>query len=319
MKIFGTKKIKTEEKNGKRTRIRLRTHFLVECGKCKIQRWIRKGSQTLGKETYICPSCFFKKEYFCKECGVKLPKKGDFCKNHKSSNCRKCGVEIPYLKHLCDNCKKPTKKFDQRVKEYVECEYCGGSFRPFRGSSHKYCNRECVHRANKRLTPSEEAQRISCRQETVIYKKAGYLKSKECAACGSTDSLHAHHYDYNKPNSVYILCQKHHSAVHNHDLNLSEFSKTECEWNAAEIEKELKYKKTDTYKRDLLKRKRDALHRDYAILVASLFGDVSSYGELVKKSSMIKKSLGFEHKSIKEFRSRWISDRLYLSHSNTPE
>jgi len=309
MKVLEKKKRKTEEKNGKHTRERVRWYYLVECEKCGSQKWIREGSSTLKKEIYLCQSCFFKKEYFCKECGIKLPEKGEYCEDHKRSFCRKCGKQIPYRKHYCDNCKAPIRKSDQRMKDSRECEYCGEMFFPFYNGSRQYCSRDCSHLANKSLTPEEENQRAICRKETKVYQRAGHLKPEKCVICGSTENLHTHHYDYSKPNSVYILCQTHHHKVHRLNTNLSGLEKTECEWGAAEITKELKHKGTLTYKNELLKKKRVELDKDLTALVKSLFGTPTSFREVVSKGTKIEAMIGARHKSIKLFRKNWCKER----------
>jgi len=309
MKILSREKRKTEEKNGKTMRQRVRTYCLIECEKCKEQKWVREKSKTLKKETHLCARCMFTKEYFCKECGTKLPKKGEYCDLHKRSYCRKCGKQIKYLKHCCEDCKTIPRKHSQRMKEQKECAYCGNLFFPLYGGFRMYCSRDCGHKALKTLTPLEEEQRDICRRETKIYQRTGYLKPVECAICKTKENLHTHHYDYNKPNSVYILCSKHHTTVHHNNLDLSTAEKTECEWNAADIVKELRFKKTLTYKNDLLKKKRKELDKSLSILVLSLFGNPSTFKEVISKGTRIEAMIGIRHKSINTFRQEWCKER----------
>ena len=40
------------------------------------------------------------------------------------------------------------------------------------------------------------------------------LKDKSCVKCGSKESLHRHHEDYNKPLEVMILCEVCHRNIH---------------------------------------------------------------------------------------------------------
>ncbi len=45
-------------------------------------------------------------------------------------------------------------------------------------------------------------------------KKAGELKPGPCEVCGSTDKVHGHHENYDRPLDLTWLCPKHHSARH---------------------------------------------------------------------------------------------------------
>jgi len=318
MNVLEKKKKKTVEKNGKYTRERVRWHYLVECSKCGERVWLREHTKSLKKDFYTCQSCLQKKHYHCKECGVELPKKGEYCEVHKRSYCRKCGKQIGYLKHLCEDCKTIPKKRYQRMKESKECEYCGKTFFPLYGGFRMYCSRECGHKALKTLTPMEEEQRSICRAETKAFQRANYLVPVECAVCKTKENLHTHHYDYSKPYSVYTLCQKHHSLAHNGGLDLSTVNKTECEWNSVEIAKELKYKKTESYKAELLKKEREELNRELSILVNSLFGTPSTFREVVSKGTKIRAMIGVRHKSIAIFRQEWCEERGICKRCGNP-
>ena len=51
------------------------------------------------------------------------------------------------------------------------------------------------------------------RAQMLAYNKVSI--GEECKICGSTNRLHRHHKDYNKPLEIITVCSKCHSKIHN--------------------------------------------------------------------------------------------------------
>ena len=142
----------------------------------------------------------------------------------------------------CSKCKKekPLSDFFRnktRSGYFIRCKSCCGkdqiSYRKTLAgklSQTKYDTSEKGKRSRKRYDQSAKGKIARDRQmkkyslanpakrdaKRLVYNavRRGDLIRQPCAVCSTTENIHAHHCDYDKPLDVMWLCQKHHSDWH---------------------------------------------------------------------------------------------------------
>ena len=132
----------------------------------------------------------------------------------------------------CSICReyKETKEFhkDACKKNGIGsyCKLCANALRRTWRAENKERNREYNATYNqtergKRFLKKSIAKWVSNNPEKVKAhamvlnaKKVGDLVPEPCEICGTTDDIHAHHDDYDKPLGVRWLCRTHHTEHH---------------------------------------------------------------------------------------------------------
>lgn len=141
---------------------------------------------------------------------------------------------------LDNRCKKCSRKYHKRYylthkeqlkekrKEYIK-DYRLSHREQHRQHVKKYYlshrkqiieNRKQYHSKNKEEFKEYNREYRSNNPEKVkthnlVNQHPEKVKPKiECEACGSTKNLEYHHFDYNKPLDVYVLCRSCHKSIH---------------------------------------------------------------------------------------------------------
>ena len=129
----------------------------------------------------------------CINCGKELVGKQEkYC----SKRCRWRIESIKYKKKISKRRKEYYKRNREKILERQKI------WQKKRGNklwSEKYKNNE------------EYRNKKKCRDKT---RRVINLKKEKCSVCGSTEDLHRHHPDYNKPEDYIIFCRKHHNKKH---------------------------------------------------------------------------------------------------------
>ncbi len=139
-----------------------------------------KCKQTLSE------TCFYKNknfkdglQYKCKECDKKETA------TWKKTNPKR-------LQEYQDTHRSEKKEYDQRY--YVE-------------------NKEAIARSGKQYNRIHKKE-ILARRKVYLAKTNGSLIPQPCETCSSTENIHGHHDDYDKPLDVRWLCSSHHRRLH---------------------------------------------------------------------------------------------------------
>jgi len=149
----------------------------------------------------------------------------------EEKKCRTCGVV------------KNVGAFYKQRKYAGKQYYCGSCKKCYIGSRKEYLKEYQKKNAEKikaqikiyQNTPeAKENRRISKAQYNLLHKnrykarytitgmlQRGKLKRKPCEKCSTTESIHAHHDDYNKPLEIRWLCAKCHREWHRNNTALS--------------------------------------------------------------------------------------------------
>lgn len=114
---------------------------------------------------------------------------------------------------ICTDCSKPHDRKRRRkrkdgtysVVKQSKCADCHAAY--MRKNRVNYCD----------LNP-EQKKKSLCRSKTKMLVKRGTLKKQPCEVCGS-ESVEAHHDDYDDPRNVRWLCKPHHVDLHKGTLS----------------------------------------------------------------------------------------------------
>jgi hypothetical protein len=107
------------------------------------------------------------------------------------------------------------------------CKGCGEDM-PIRKAKQEYCTNQCYQGSiqyKEKLSLAQQNYRAKNKNRDKIYARGVFRRAtplKEmsdirCLLCGSTEKLHRHHHNYNKPKDVIVLCSKCHGAIHTWD------------------------------------------------------------------------------------------------------
>ncbi len=124
----------------------------------------------------------------------------------------------------------------QPVKQ--TCRWCNKEFEKKRKA--RYCSRLC----NNKGVSQERTANGKNRESVIRFQKKNPKKARDiwlryknklklehpeklkarnlsqhipmqpCLVCDTTNNIHRHHHNYNKPKEVVFLCKKHHEAIH---------------------------------------------------------------------------------------------------------
>jgi hypothetical protein len=161
----------------------------------------------------------------CKNCGKEVAKHGhQFCSpkcrmsgkfnprwggGQIDRECLWCGKHFAVRKHVVENGEGNCCSISCSRKEYNKNNPQTGENNPnWKGG---------VSKENYRYTKlRRERYPDKCRagEKVLGAIKTGKLKRQPCEVCGSTENIHGHHDDYEKPLEVRWLCARHHRIEH---------------------------------------------------------------------------------------------------------
>lgn len=81
----------------------------------------------------------------------------------------------------------------------------------------KEIKKRALYQRNLRKDP-KQAKKLLARKMLTEAVRVGLLKRGSCAECKSSNRIHGHHFDYNKPLYIVWLCPKHHMAAHRGEM-----------------------------------------------------------------------------------------------------
>ena len=145
-----------------------------------------------------------------------LPVRGRFCGVTPMKTCTTCGVSKPI-----SGFHKSSRSKDKVRSECKECALEDG--RRYRNSCiEKTRAADRLYRANNKEKTAAYDREYTRRfpkarlawSATFYAIKTGKLIKEPCAECGTTENVHAHHDDYDKPLEVRWLCSTHHLRLH---------------------------------------------------------------------------------------------------------
>ena len=132
--------------------------------------------------------------------------------------CFKCGSGKPlgeFYKHSemgdghlgkCKECTKKDVRTHRRENDSVR-EY---DRRRYREQPH----RKTAGQENVKKWRAKNPERYKAQTAVNNAVRDGRLEKKPCVECGTTEYLHGHHDDYDKPLEVKWFCAKHHHRFH---------------------------------------------------------------------------------------------------------
>ena len=101
---------------------------------------------------------------------------------------------------LCSRCKKnPARSY------HAYCQPCANAY--MRENRPKYAQ----------LRPDQRQKDITRSYTSVLLKQGDLERRKCCSRCQTTESIEAHHPDYDDPRRVEWLCRKCHRALHHEE------------------------------------------------------------------------------------------------------
>lgn len=145
--------------------------------------------------------------------------------------CIKCGAELPlseFYKHKSmkdghsNKCKECTKKaarenWNNNREYYREYDRKRDQSEERKETKRRYMQTDEGKEAHKKACNKWKDKNQKKRHVEVTTDNAirdGKLIKQPCECCGSTENIHAHHCDYDKPLDVMWLCAACHTAWH---------------------------------------------------------------------------------------------------------
>jgi len=69
-------------------------------------------------------------------------------------------------------------------------------------------------RNNVKVYETKNKKKINAKRKLFVATRNGSIVRDNCEVCGTSEGIHGHHDDYNKPLDIRWLCRKHHIEWH---------------------------------------------------------------------------------------------------------
>jgi hypothetical protein len=134
----------------------------------------------------------FKMTRICQKCGKEFrihQSKQNTCDDCRTYHCAVCGAA--FTRSIKEYRKTCSKTCSEKLNgaPILKCQYCGKSFKQKHGHPNKYCGKECVYNALRKLSGQARNGARYKKWRMAVLERDKYM----CQRCGARERLQVHH------------------------------------------------------------------------------------------------------------------------------